>query len=128
MLCVSGFNIVSGLIILILDSIRLIGTLKALGADNRFVRRVFITQAVMLVGKGMLWGNIIGLSLAAIQYFTHIIPLEASTYYVSFVPIAFPWMALILLNIATLLISFVILLAPSAIVTRISPAKVMHFD
>lgn len=128
MLCVSGFNIVSGLIILILDSIRLIGTLKALGANNRFVRRVFITQSALLIGKGVLWGDIIGLGLAAIQYFTHVLPLDASTYFVSYVPIAFPWLAFLLLNIGTVLITLLILLAPSAIVTRISPAQVMHFE
>ncbi|MCQ2347907.1 MAG: ABC transporter permease [Paludibacteraceae bacterium] len=128
MLCVAGFNIISGLIILILDSIRLIGVLKALGADNRFVRRIFITQSILLVGRGMLWGNAIGLALAALQYFTHILPLDAATYYVSYVPIAFPWGGLVALNIGTIIISLLILLAPSAIVTRISPARVMHFD
>lgn len=128
MLCVSGFNIISGLIILILDSIHMIGTLKALGANNHFVRRIFITQSVMLVGQGMIWGNMIGLGLAALQYFTHVLPLEASSYYVDYVPVAFPWLALILLNLGVILVSVLILLAPSAIVTRISPAKVMHFD
>lgn len=128
MLCVSGFNIVSGLIILILDSIRLIGTLKALGANNRFVRRVFITQSALLIGKGVLWGDIIGLGLATVQYFTHVLPLDASTYFVSYVPIAFPWLAFLLLNIGTVIITLLILLAPSAIVTRISPAQVMHFE
>jgi len=128
MLCVSGFNIISGLIILILDSIHMIGTLKALGANNHFVRRIFITQSVLLVGQGMIWGNMIGLGLAALQYFTHVLPLEASSYYVDYVPVAFPWLALILLNLGVILVSVLILLAPSAIVTRISPAKVMHFD
>jgi len=128
MLCVSGFNIVSGLIILILDSIQLIGTLKALGANNHFVRRIFITQSILLVGQGMLWGNMIGMGLAAAQYFTHVLPLEASSYYVDYVPVAFPWLALVLLNLGVIFISVLILLAPSAIVTKISPAKVMHFD
>ncbi len=128
MLCVSGFNIISGLIILILDSIQLIGTLKALGANNRFVRRIFITQASMLIGKGMLVGNVLGLGLCALQYFTHMIPLNPVSYYVSFVPVAFPWLTLVLLNVGVLLVSVLILLAPSAIVTRISPARVMHFE
>lgn len=128
MLCVSGFSIITGLIILILDSIALIGTLKALGANDRFVRRIFVYQALMLIGKGMLWGNIIGLGLCALQYFTHMIPLEASSYYVSYVPMAFAWGWWLLLNIGTLLVSWLILLAPSAIVTQISPAKVMHFE
>lgn len=128
MLCVSGFSIITGLIILILDSIALIGTLKALGANDRFVRRIFVYQALMLIGKGMLCGNIIGLGVCALQYFTHMIPLEASSYYVSYVPMAFAWGWWLLLNIGTLLVSWLILLAPSAIVTQISPAKVMHFE
>lgn len=128
MLCVSGFNIISGLIILILDSIQLIGVLKALGADNRFVRRIFISEAAMLIGKGVFWGNVFGLGLCAVQYFTHLLPLEAATYYVNYVPIAFPWGWWLLLNVGTVAVSLLIMLAPSAIVTRISPARVMHFE
>ncbi len=128
MLCVSGFSIVTGLIILILDSVQLIGVLKALGANDGFVRRIFIHEATLLIGKGMVWGNVLGLGLCAIQYFTHLIPLEAATYYVSYVPIAFPWGWWALLNAGTILVSWLILLAPSAIVTKISPARVMHFE
>ena len=128
MLCVSGFSIITGLIILILESITLIGTLKALGANNRFVRRIFIYEAILLVGKGMLWGNILGLGIVALQYFTHAIPLDAAVYYVSYVPMAFPWGWLVALNIGVLLVAWVIMLAPSAIVSQISPARVMHFD
>ena len=128
MLLVAGFNMISGLIILILDGVQLIGTLKALGADNRFVQRVFLSQAAMLIGKGMVWGNIIGLGLAAVQYFSHLIPLEASTYYVSYVPIAFAWGWIIALNILTAVVSLLILLLPSTIVAKISPAKVMHYE
>jgi lipoprotein-releasing system permease protein len=128
MLCVSGFSIITGLIILILESITLIGTLKALGANNRFVRRIFIYEAILLVGKGMLWGNILGLGIVALQYFTHAIPLDAAVYYVSYVPMAFPWGWLVALNIGVLLVAWVIMLAPSAIVSQISPAKVMHFE
>lgn len=128
MLCVSGFSIISGLIILILDSIQLIGVLKALGANNRFVRSIFIAEAAMLIGKGVFWGNVLGLGLCAIQYFTHLLPLEAATYYVNYVPVAFPWGWWLLLNIGTIAISLLVMLAPSAIVTRISPARVMHFE
>lgn len=128
MLCVSGFSVITGLIILILESITLIGTLKALGAHNRFVRRIFIYEAILLVGKGMLWGNVLGLGLVALQYFTQVIPLDASIYYVSYVPMAFPWGWLVALNIGVLLVAWVIMLAPSAIVSQISPAKVMHFE
>ena len=128
MLCVSGFSIITGLIILILESITLIGTLKALGANNRFVRRIFIYEAILLVGKGMLWGNGLGLGIVALQYFTQALPLDAAVYYVSYVPMAFPWGWLVALNIGVLLVAWVIMLAPSAIVSQISPARVMHFE
>lgn len=128
MLCVSGFSIITGLIILILESITLIGVLKALGADNRFVRRIFIYESTLLVGKGMLWGNILGLGLVALQYFTQAIPLDAAVYYVSYVPMAFPWGWLVALNVGVLVVAWLIMLAPSSIVAQISPAKVMHFE
>ena len=128
MLAVSGFNIISGLIILILDSIQLIGTLKALGSTNRQVRRIFITQGTMLIGKGVVLGNIIGFTLCCLEYWLHFVPLDATTYYVNYVPVAFPVGWLLLLNAGTIAVSVLILLAPSAIVTKISPAKVMHFE
>lgn len=128
MLLVAGFNIVSGLIILILDGIQLIGTLKALGADNRFVRRVFLWQAALLIGKGILYGNAIAFLLACAQYMFHIVPLEAATYYVSYVPVAFPWGWIVALNLLTVAVSLLILLLPSMIISKISPAKVMHFE
>ena len=128
MLCVSGFNIISGLIILILDSIRLIGTLKALGADNLFVRRIFIFEAAMLIGKGVLIGNVLALALAVVQYTTHLLPLDPVTYYVDFVPVAFPWLWLLLLNIGVVLVSVLVLLVPSVVAAHISPARVMRFE
>ncbi len=128
MLCVSGFNIISGLLILILDGIQFIGTMKALGADDRYIRRIYLMQAAMLIGKGMLWGNLIALVICTLQYYLHIIPLDSAAYYVSYVPICFHWGWWIVLNIGTLAVSMLILLAPSAIITKISPAKVMKFE
>lgn len=128
MLAVSGFNIISGLIILILDAIQMIGILKALGANNRFVRRIFIHEATILIGRGMIMGNILGLSLAALQYFFHLIPLDPATYYVSYVPVAFPWVGLIGLNLLILAVSLLTMFAPTTLATRISPARVMHFE
>jgi len=128
MLCVAGFSMVSGLLILILDSVPFIGTMKALGATNRYLQRVFLIQAGLLIGRGVIWGNIIGLGLCALQYATHLVPLDASTYYVNFVPVAFPWTGWVLLNVGTIVVSLLILLAPSALVARISPARVMRFE
>ena len=128
MLCVSGFSIITGLIILVLESITLIGILKALGANNSFIRRIFIFETILLVGKGVIWGNLLGFVVVVLQYFTHLIPLDAATYYVNYVPMAFPWGGLILLNLGLILVSWLVLLAPSAIVSQISPARVMHFE
>ena len=128
MLCVAGFNIISGLLILILDAVQLIGILKALGADNGYIRRIFLYRAGFLILNGMLWGNVAGLLLCAVQYFFHVIPLDPTAYYVSFVPIAFHWGWWAALNIGAFAVSMLILLAPSSIITRISPAKVMHFE
>ena len=105
-----------------------IGLFSNVFADNQFIRRIFVNQALMLIGKGMIWGNVIGIGLCLVQYFTHIIPLDPVSYYVSYVPMAFPWGWWGVLNIGTLLVSWLILLAPSAIITQISPAKVMHFE
>ena len=128
MLLVAGFNIVSGLIILILDGVQLIGTLKALGADNWFVQRIFLAQAAMLIGKGVLWGVVLGLGIAAVQYFGHVVPLDAATYYVDYVPVVFAWGWIAALIVLTISVSMLILLLPSMIITKISPAKVMHFE
>lgn len=128
MLCVSGFCIISGLIVLILEGVSTIGVLKSLGATDRFVRTVFLLQATMLVFRGVVIGDAIGLGLCAVQYYTHLIPLDAASYYVDAVPVAFPWLGLVALNVGTVVVSFVIMILPSAIINRISPARVMHFE
>ncbi len=128
MFAVSAFNIVSGLIILILDSVQLIGTLKALGADNRLVRSIFLYESAMLICKGVGWGTLLGLALAAVQYFTHFLPLDPATYYVTFVPIAFPWLWITLLLIAVVVLSLLVLLLPSGVAANVSPARVMRYE
>ena len=128
MLLVSVFSIITGLIILILDSITLIGTLKALGAHDRFVQRIFVYEAILLVVKGVAWGNIVGFGIVALQYFTHLIPLDAAVYYVTYVPMAFPWGWFLVLNVGVLALAWLVMLAPSAIITKISPSRVMHFE
>lgn len=128
MLIVSCFSMLTGLIILILESINLIGILRALGASNYFIRRIFITQATMLMLRGLLWGNIAGIGLCILQYFTHLVPLDPTTYYVSYVPISFTWGWWILMNIITICITLIAMLGPSAIASRISPSAVMRFE
>ena len=128
MLAVAGFNIISGLIILILSSIELIGLLKALGAEDRYIRNIFLIEASILIGEGVLIGNAIGLLLCALQYWLHIVPLDPVSYYVSYVPISFEWGWWLLLNVGTIAVSLLILIAPSRIITRISPAEIMRYE
>lgn len=128
MFAVSGFCIISGLIILILDNIQLIGTMKALGANNRLLRQTFLYESAFLIGKGLLWGNAVGVALCLAQHYLHIVPLDPASYYVAYVPTAItPWVWVVL-NVATVMLILLILIAPSAIVAKISPAKVMHFE
>lgn len=128
MFAVSGFCVISGLIILILDNTQLIGTLKALGATNHFLRKTFLYESGFLIGKGMFWGNLIGIGLCLLQHYGHIIPLDPVTYYVAYVPVAITPGTWLILNAATLALILLVLLGPSAIVAKISPAKVMHFE
>jgi lipoprotein-releasing system permease protein len=128
MLSVAGFNMISGLLILILERTNMIGILKSLGSTDWSVRKVFLYHSFFLIGKGMLWGNIIGLSLCAIQYFTGIIPLDPQSYYTATVPIAFNWLNIILLNVGTLAASILMMVGPSYLITKITPAKIIRYE
>ena len=128
MLIVAGFNMISGLLILILERTNTIGMLKAMGAYNWSIRKIFLYQSLFLIGKGMLWGNIIGVSLILVQYFTHVIPLDASMYYVSYVPVSLNILYWFLLNVGTIILSLAMLILPSYLITRIMPASAIRFD
>lgn len=128
MLAVAGFNMISGLLILILERTSMIGILKSLGANNWSIRKIFLYHSVFLIGKGMIWGNVIGLSFCALQYFTGIIPLDAEAYYVSTVPIIFNWTFIIALNIGTALASILMMIGPSYLITKILPAKIIRYE
>jgi len=125
---VSGFNMISGLLILILERTELIGMLKAMGAANGPVRKIFLHLASMLIGKGMAWGNLIGLGLCAIQYFFHVIPLDSAVYYVDSVPIEWNLAAIVAVNIGSMASSLLMMLFPTAIISRIRPVKAIRFD
>lgn len=128
MIVVAGFNMISGLLILILERTNMIGILKAMGASNWKVRKIFLYHSFFLVGKGMLWGNAIGISLILLQHFTHLMPLDASVYYVSYVPTTINIVYLLLLNFGTFVCSVLMLLFPSYVISKISPAKSIKFD
>lgn len=128
MIAVAGFTMISGLLIIILERTQMIGLLKALGARNSAIRHTFLWFAAFIIGRGMLWGNIVGLGIVLVQKYTGIITLDAQTYYVSEAPMQVNIPLIILLNIATLLISIFVLIAPSYLVSHIHPARSMHYE
>lgn len=128
MIVVAGFNMISGLLILILERTNMIGILKAMGAKNWSIRKVFLYQSFFLIGKGMMWGNIIGISLMLLQYFTHIIPLDPVTYYVSYIPVHINILHILILNIGTFICSALMLIIPSYLISKILPAKSIKFE
>ncbi len=128
MLAVAGVTMISGLLIIILERTSMIGVLKALGAHNKTIRHTFLWFAAFIIGRGMLFGNILALGILGIQKLTGLVKLDAQTYYVSTVPVEFNWFCIIALNIATLLISVFILVAPSYLISHIHPAKSMRYE
>ena len=128
MLAVAGFNMISGLLILILEKTNMIGIIKSYGATNWSVRKIFLYQSLFLIGKAMIWGNIVGLGICALQYYFHIIPLDPVAYYVSSVPVTFNWLYILLLNIGTLVASVLMLVGPSYLITKISPATIIRYE
>lgn len=128
MLAVAGFNMISGLLILILERTNMIGILKSVGATDWSIRKIFLYHSFFLIGKGMLWGNVIGLSLCAIQYFTGIVPLDPEAYYVATVPIVFNWGYILILNFGTFIASVFMMIGPSYLITKINPAKIIRYE
>lgn len=127
MILVAGINMITALLVLILEKVQFIGILKALGSANNNIRKIFLYNAGYLIVKGMFWGNIVGLSLLAIQYYFNVIKLNPETYYVAVMPISISFKALFLLNIGTLLLCVLMLILPSYIVTKIKPSKAIKF-
>ena len=128
MLTVAGFNMISNLLILILEKTNMIGILKALGSHDKIIRKVFLYQAAYLIGKGLFWGNIIGIGLSLLQLKTGLISLDPSSYYIKTVPINLQLIHIILLNAGTMAAILVILLVPSKLISRISPVKAIRYD
>jgi lipoprotein-releasing system permease protein len=128
MLIVAGFNMISGLLILILEKTNMIGILKALGSDDITIRRVFLYQAAYLIGKGLLWGNLIGIGLAFLQLKTGLVTLDPSSYYIKTVPINLNLTHILLLNAGSMAAILIMLLVPSKLISRITPVKAIRYD
>lgn len=128
MVCVAGFTMISGLLIIILERTQMIGTLKALGARNSTVRHTFLWFAAFVIGRGLLFGNIIGIGIVLLQEYTGVVSLDPTSYYVSTAPMELNVPFIVLLNVATLLISLFVLIAPSYLISHIHPAKSMRYE
>jgi lipoprotein-releasing system permease protein len=128
MLIVAGFNMISGLLILILEKTNMIGVLKSLGAEDLTIRRMFLYQAAYLIGKGLFWGNLIGIGLAYLQFKTGLITLDPSSYYIKTVPVNLELVHIVLLNAGTMAAIIIMLLVPSQLISRISPVKAIRYD
>lgn len=128
MIVVAGINMITALLILILERTNMVGLVKALGMSNVGVRRIFLNIAFKLLVRGMLWGNAVGLGLCALQYFLHLVKLDSATYYVGYVAISFNWGYILGVNVLTLLACLVLLIFPTLLVTRLTPIKTLRFS
>lgn len=128
MILVSGFTMISGLLIIILERTNMIGMLKSMGARDFSIRKVFLYLSAFLIGQGMIYGNILGLAFCLLQKHFQIIKLNPATYYLSAVPIDLnPWYV-VLLNVGTLVVSLLMMIGPSFLVAKITPAKSIRFE
>lgn len=128
MIGVAGFTMISGLLIIIIERTNMIGILKALGANNFTIRKTFLWFSVFLIGKGMLWGNVVGLAFCILQSQFGIFQLDPETYYVDTVPVSFNVLLFLLINLGTLLTSVLMLIGPSYLITKINPASSMRYE
>ena len=127
MILIAGINMITALLVLILERVQMIGILKALGSHNASIRRIFLYNASYLILKGLFWGNSIGLTIIGVQYFFKIITLNPETYYVATMPVHISISAILALNIGTLVLCFLMLIIPSFIITKINPSKSIKF-
>lgn len=125
---VSGFTLISSLFIIILERVHTIGLLKALGATNAQIRRIFIYMAQKLVITGIIVGNIVALALAWMQNRWHFMTLDPDTYYLSHVPVSISWSTFVLVDVAVIAVSVLVLILPSHIIARLSPASTLHYE
>ncbi len=128
MILVAGINMITALLVLILERTQMIGILKALGSSDWSVRKVFIYNAMYLIGVGLFWGNIIGVGLLLIQKYGKVFKLNPDTYYVNEAPVYLNWDYILILNAGTFLLCLLMLLIPSFIISKISPVKAIRFE
>ncbi|CAI8375399.1 MAG: Lipoprotein-releasing system transmembrane protein LolE [Flavobacterium sp. SCGC AAA160-P02] len=127
MILVAGINMITALLVLILERVSMVGILKALGSSDWSIRKIFLYNASYLIIVGLFWGNLIGITILLLQKHIGFIALDPETYYVSQVPVSIDLLSIIILNIGTLVLCFVMLIIPSVIITKIQPSKSIRF-
>lgn len=128
MIVIASMNMITALFILILERTRTIGVLKSVGAQNWSIRKIFIYNGLYILMKGLIWGNFIGIGLALLQHFTHLIPLDPAMYYIDYVPLELNFIKAIIINVGMIVLTFLVLILPSFIITKISPVKAIKFN
>lgn len=128
MMSVAGFTMISGLLIIILERTNMIGILKALGENNASIRKIFLYVSFFLIGKGMIWGNLIGVALCLVQAHFRLVTLDPSIYYLDAVPIDLNLISLLLLNVGTLTAAMLMMIGPSYLIMKIDPARSIRFE
>ena len=128
MVIVAAINMITALLILILERTNMIGIMKALGANNMSIRRIFLYYSAVIIGVGLLIGNIAGVGLCLIQKYFHVIKLQQDSYYLSYAPVEINWNWIVILNTGTILITILLLILPSVLVSKISPVKAIRFE
>ncbi len=128
MILVAGINMITALLVIILEKTQMIGILKALGSTNWSIRKLFLYNASYLILRGLFWGNFIGISLLYLQHYFKILKLDPATYYVDVVPVYIHFGYIILLNIGTLILCYAMLIVPSIVISKVSPVKAIKFD
>lgn len=128
MILVATINMITALLILILERTNMVGLIKALGMSNVSVRKIFLFISLKLIGRGLLWGNIIGIGLCLLQYYFKIAKLDSETYYVDFVAIEINWLYFLYLNVGTFIVCAAMLFLPTLIITKLTPIKTLKFD
>ena len=128
MILVATMNMITALLILILERTNMVGLVKALGMSNVSVRKIFLFIALKLIGRGMLWGNILGIGLCLIQYYFELAKLDSDTYYVDHVAVLINWWYFLALNAGTFVVCGLMLLLPTLIITKLTPIKTLKFD
>jgi len=127
-LFVASFNMISIILILIMERTQMIGMLKAMGSPNKLISKIFSYSGMILISKGLLWGNLIGIGLSFLQYQFHIIPLDPENYYMEFVPISWHWDLILALNVLVFIVVSLVLAIPILVISRMQPIKSIRFD